>query len=87
VNRYERSVSPYGVFQMAGNVSEWVADWFDPEYYRQADSSNPRGPVDGQDKTFRGGSWNEDPEVARSANRGARAPDHRSYLIGFRCAR
>src|SRR5579884_732499 len=87
VNRYDRGVSPYGVYQMAGNVSEWVADWFDPEYYRRAETHNPTGPAQGTDKVFRGGSWNEDPEVARSAGRNAGAPDHRSYLIGFRCAK
>jgi iron(II)-dependent oxidoreductase len=87
VNRYDRGVSPYGVYQMAGNAGEWVADWFDPEYYGTATSYNPEGPAVGQDKVFRGGSWNEDPEVARSAGRGAGAPDHRSYLIGFRCAK
>ena len=86
VDRYEQGVSPYGVHQMAGNVSEWVADWFDPEYYRRRNNRNPPGPAKGQDKVFRGGSWNEDPEVARSAGRNAGAPDHWSYLIGFRCA-
>lgn len=86
VNRYDRGVSPYGVYQMAGNVSEWVSDWFNPEYYQQAESFDPEGPVVGQDKVFRGGSWNEDPEVARSAGRNSGAPDHRSYLVGFRCA-
>jgi len=87
VDRYDRGVSPYGAYQMAGNVAEWVADWFDPEYYRSATSSNPTGPSSGDQRVFRGGSWNEDPEVARSAGRGALAPDHLSYLIGFRCAR
>jgi iron(II)-dependent oxidoreductase len=86
VDRYGNGMSPYGVQQMAGNVSEWVSDWFDPEYYRRGDDHNPTGPLNGQDKVFRGGSWNEDPEVARSAGRNAGAPDHRSYLIGFRCA-
>lgn len=87
VNRYDRGVSPYGVHQMAGNVSEWVSDWFDPEYYRREENRNPTGPRQGEDKVFRGGSWNEDPEVARSAGRNAGAPDRRSYLTGFRCAR
>ncbi len=87
VNRYDTGVSPYGVYQMAGNVAEWVADWFDPGYYRHGSSANPQGPDRGQDKVFRGGSWNEDPEVARSAGRGARPPDYRSYLVGFRCVR
>jgi len=86
INRYDKGVSPYSVYQMAGNVSEWVADWFDPEYYRRGDNENPKGPESGDVKVFRGGSWNEDPEVARSAGRNAGAPDRRSYLTGFRCA-
>lgn len=87
VDRYDRGASPYGVYQMAGNVSEWVADWFHPDYYKGGATRNPAGPGTGQDKVFRGGSWNEDPEVARSAGRNSGAPDHRSYLIGFRCAK
>ena len=87
IDRYDRGLSPYGVYQMAGNVSEWVSDWFDPEYYQQGTSFDPEGPVVGEQKVFRGGSWNEDPEVARSAGRGARLPHDHSYLTGFRCAR
>ena len=87
VNRYDKGVSPYGVYQMAGNVSEWVADWFDPEYYQHGLPDNPMGPAAGELKVFRGGSWNEDPEVARSAGRNAGAPDRKSYLTGLRCAR
>jgi iron(II)-dependent oxidoreductase len=60
VNRYDRGVSPYGVHQMAGNVSEWVADWFDPGYYQRENNRNPMGPERGEDKVFRGGSWNEE---------------------------
>jgi iron(II)-dependent oxidoreductase len=72
---------------MAGNVSEWVSDWFDPEYYQRNLSDNPTGPSAGELKVFRGGSWNEDPEVARSAGRNAGRPDRKSYLTGLRCAR
>lgn len=86
VTRYDKGVSPYGAYQMAGNVSEWVSDWFDPEYYRRGVDVNPQGPDTGEMKVFRGGSWNEDPEVARSAGRNAGPPDRRSYLTGFRCA-
>jgi|CXWL01.1.fsa_nt_gi iron(II)-dependent oxidoreductase len=87
INRYDKGTSPYGVYQMAGNVSEWVSDWFDPEYYRQGHDKNPPGPKNGELKVFRGGSWNEDPEVARSAGRNAGPPDRESYLTGFRCAK
>ncbi|NGZ08027.1 MAG: formylglycine-generating enzyme family protein [Nitrospira sp. LK70] len=87
VTRYDKGVSPYGVYQMAGNVSEWVSDWFDPEYYRRGVDINPQGPETGELKVFRGGSWNEDPEVARSAGRNAAPPSRQSYLTGFRCAR
>lgn len=87
VYRYEKGVSPYGAHQLAGNVHEWVGDWFDPEYYKRGEDRNPQGPPIGEDKVFRGGSWNEDPEVARSAGRNAGAPDYRSYLVGFRCAK
>ncbi|MDH4098241.1 MAG: formylglycine-generating enzyme family protein [Nitrospira sp.] len=86
VTRYDKGVSPYGAYQMAGNVSEWVSDWFDPEYYRRGLDVNPQGPDTGDMKVFRGGSWNEDPEVARSAGRNAGLPDRTSYLTGFRCA-
>ena len=86
ISRYEKGVSPYGVYQMAGNVSEWVSDWFDPQYYRRGANVNPRGPEAGDMKVFRGGSWNEDPEVARSAGRNAGVPERKSYLTGFRCA-
>jgi len=87
IDRYDKGVSPYGVHQMAGNVSEWVSDWFDPEYYRRSHDRNPQGPETGELKVFRGGSWNEDPEVARSAGRNGGEPDRRSYLTGFRCAK
>jgi iron(II)-dependent oxidoreductase len=84
INRYDKGVSPYGVHQMAGNVSEWVSDWFEPEYYRYTNGEmNPQGPTTGELKVFRGGSWNEDPEVARSAGRNAAPPDRQSYLTGF----
>jgi iron(II)-dependent oxidoreductase len=87
INRYDKGVSPYGVYQLAGNVSEWVSDWFDPDYYRKGINENPKGPDAGELKVFRGGSWNEDPEVARSAGRNGGEPTRKSYLTGFRCAR
>jgi|GEM_PF-457751 len=87
INRYDKGASPYEVYQMAGNVSEWVADWFDPDYYGQGHNANPKGPATGELKVFRGGSWNEDPEVARSAGRNGGEVTRKSYLTGFRCAK
>ncbi len=87
INRYDKGVSPYGAYQLAGNVSEWVSDWFDPDYYRKNIIENPQGPDTGELKVFRGGSWNEDPEVARSAGRNGGEPTRKSYLTGFRCAK
>ncbi|MFO0733220.1 MAG: SUMF1/EgtB/PvdO family nonheme iron enzyme [Nitrospiraceae bacterium] len=82
INRCDKGVSPYGVYQLAGNVSEWVADWFDPEYYRKGVDRNPKGPETGELRVFRGGSWNEDPEVARSAGRNGGEPGRRKRLPG-----
>ena len=44
VDKYENAVSPYGIYQMAGNVAEWTADWYVPNYYKKAPDRNPTGP-------------------------------------------
>ena len=57
VGSYEAGRSPYGVYDLAGNVAEWVADWYDPGYYMTSPRQNPSGPPEGQKKVVRGGSW------------------------------
>lgn len=57
VGSYPEGASPYGVMDMAGNVWEWVADWYKNDYYRRSPNSNPIGPVTGDCKVIRGGSW------------------------------
>ena len=80
-------ISPYGALDMAGSVGEWVADWHDSDYYSHSASQNPPGPDSGIYKVLRGGSWYDDPDDVRSANRDGYNPDYRYNYIGFRCAR
>jgi iron(II)-dependent oxidoreductase len=79
--------SPYGVHDMAGNVREWVSDWFDAAYYQRSPNRNPTGPSSGQYRVLRGGSWGDSPIRLRAANRLSGSPGSRYSLIGFRCAR
>ncbi|MEB2286770.1 MAG: SUMF1/EgtB/PvdO family nonheme iron enzyme [Anaerolineae bacterium] len=88
VTSYPSGISPYGVFNMAGNVSEWVSDWYQPDYYTQqlnAPDPNPKGPIAGTEKVHRGGSWDTIPLFLRSVHRMSRPPGNPTAAIGFRC--
>ena len=87
VDKYENAVSPYGVFNMAGNVAEWTADWYDPGYYKYAPNKNPKGPDHGSHKAFRGGGWVDSTPSVRPAQRNGADPQTRMNWLGFRCAR
>lgn len=83
VGGYPLSASSYGVMDMAGNVAEWVADWYDSGYYKNSPSRNPSGPSSGLDRVQRGGSWNNAAADVRAANRfNSRFS---SNFVGFRC--
>jgi len=87
VDKYENSVSPYGVYQMSGNVAEWTADWYDPNYYKTAPDRNPKGPERGTQKAFRGGGWIDSTPSVRPAQRNGADPNTKMNWLGFRCAR
>lgn len=85
VGSFPAGASPYGLLDMAGNAAEWVADWFDPEYYAHSPAKNPTGPGSGDQKVIRGTLANAGggPEKCRCV---ARYPADPNWEYGFRCA-
>ena len=86
VDSWEEGRSPYGLNHMAGNIGEWVQDWFGFDYYVIMPDRNPLGPPTARYKGVRGGSWRSKPHMLRTATRNGATPDKRSPTIGFRCA-
>lgn len=84
IGSYSEGISPYGAMDMAGNVWEWVFDWFQPGY-SSADAENPVGPARGSKRTIRGGSWFNPPEDVRIVQRASLPPDQSRDTLGFRC--
>jgi serine/threonine protein kinase/formylglycine-generating enzyme required for sulfatase activity len=89
IGSYGKGKSPYGIYDMSGNVSEWVADWYSNTYYQNSPLMDPRGPASGPGHVIRGGGWlNTDRDV-----RASRRPSPSDgvtpfdFSFGFRCAR
>jgi len=88
VGSYEEGKSPYGAYDMAGNVWEWVADWYDENYYRNSPARNPQGPVSGDKAVRRGCGWAANKALdVRAPTRDWRAPAGWYGNVGFRCAK
>jgi formylglycine-generating enzyme required for sulfatase activity len=88
VGSLEKGKGPYGAYDMAGNVWEWVSDWYDTDYYKNSPQQNPEGLPTGGFKVIRGGAWNSSAKNLRSSDRYWDPPSFRSlYLPGFRCAK
>ena len=87
VGSFPSGQSPFGVYDLAGNVWEWVDDSFDPEFYRHSPAVDPVNRTPAGRKVIRGGGWGNNPWGLRSTLRHANAPDLGLSMAGFRCAR
>ncbi|MBI4833045.1 MAG: SUMF1/EgtB/PvdO family nonheme iron enzyme [Candidatus Lindowbacteria bacterium] len=85
---FAKGKSPYGCFNMAGNIMEWTAGWYSESYYGEAPSKNPAGPLTGALKVVRGGAWDSNLNLyVRTSYRHYFPPDTKSPNLGFRCAK
>lgn len=87
VDSYPAWISPYGAFNMAGNVHEWTNDWYGEDYYANSPYKNPTGPDSGDFKVFRGASWYNGNFQTRTTYRYPKLPVLTWMANGFRCAK
>ncbi len=78
--------NPLGLYDMSGNISEWVVDWYAPDYYARSPKQNPQGPQSGEKKVYRGGSVFNSPGGSSTVIRSKAEPDLPYASGGFRCA-
>jgi len=87
----QKKPNKFGLYDVLGNVLEWVNDWYDKpyalDYYKHSPSQDPKGPTRGMAHIYRGGSWNIFPANVRASYRGNNLGNTRYFNYGFRCAR
>jgi len=84
VDKFKKGASPFGLYDMSGNVREWCLDWYDEKFYGVSPQMNPKGPNIGNSKVIRGGGWGYDSSFLRTTDRNRWVPDDYSNEIGFR---
>ena len=84
---FEAGRSAYGLYDMTGNVGEWVADPYEENFYQKSPYRDPKGPEQGDQKVIRGGSWRETKKNARPSKRFQAKPWRHDITVGFRCAK
>ena len=84
---FESGRSPYGIYDLTGNVGEWVADFYDENSYRKSVYRDPKGPDQGEQRIIRGGSWRETKRNVRASKRFQAKPWRHDITVGFRCAK
>ncbi|MFH0925434.1 MAG: SUMF1/EgtB/PvdO family nonheme iron enzyme, partial [bacterium] len=87
VGSYEAGKSPYGCYDMAGNVWEWCSDWYDENSYKSSPAQDPKGPAVGKAHTVRGGSWGSEQWDCRTTARLSGEKMLQLCYVGFRCAK